>query len=391
MRIAMVGLRGLPATFGGIEKHVEELGSRLAAAGHEVTVYCRPSYAADPDAIPPEFGYVPPLRGRPGRYRGMILHNLPAPEGKGLEAFVHSGLAVAATLGRGYDIVHFHALGPGLFTPIPKYLSRAGVVQTIHGLDDERGKWGRVAKLLLSTGRGLSVRVPDEVIVVSRDLRFTYRDVHDRHTTYIPNGGPSVRPVAPGATLERFGLTPGGYAMFLGRLVPEKDPGLALQAFAQVDTELRLAVVGDSANTDDFTAQLRELAGRDPRVVMTGYVYGEALAELLTSAALFIQPSQLEGLPITLLEAAAYRLPVVVSDIPPHLEVVGADGPGHRVFPVGDAGPLAAAIKQELADPQVSQEGAAQWSADVAEHYDWDQATEALLTVYRRAATRRKR
>ena len=103
----MVGLRGLPATFGGIEKHVEELGSRLAAAGHEVTVYCRPSYAADPDAIPPEFGYVPPLRGRPGRYRGMILHNLPAPEGKGLEAFVHSGLAVAATLGRGYDIVHF--------------------------------------------------------------------------------------------------------------------------------------------------------------------------------------------------------------------------------------------------------------------------------------------
>ncbi|MCA0292349.1 MAG: glycosyltransferase family 4 protein [Actinobacteria bacterium] len=389
MRIAMVGLRGLPATFGGIEKHVEELGSRLVAAGHEVTVYCRPSYAADPATIRPEYGYVPPVGRTPGRYRGMILRNLPAPDGKGLEAFVHSGLAAGASVGRGYDIVHFHALGPGLFTPIPKYLTRAGVVQTIHGLDDERSKWGKAAKLLLGTGRRFSARVPDEVVVVSKDLQRTYREVHGRESTYIPNGGPQVRHIPPGATLAKHGLEAGRYAMFLGRLVPEKDPGLVIEAFRAVETDVRLAIVGDSANTDDFTAGLKAAAARDPRVVMTGYVYGDALAEIMTSAALFLQPSKLEGLPITLLEAAAYEMACVVSDIPPHLEVVGESGPGHRVFPVTDAAAFADAIQAELADRQASTAGAREWSREVAAHYDWDQATAQLIEVYRRAARRR--
>lgn len=390
MRIAMVGLRGLPATFGGIEKHVEELGWRLVAAGHDVTVYCRPSYAASHTDVPEEYDYVAPVGRRSGRYRGMTLRNLPAPEGKGLEAFVHSGLAAGASVGKGYDIVHFHALGPGLFSPIPKYLTRAGVVQTIHGLDDERSKWGRAAKLLLATGRRFSARVPDEVVVVSRDLGRTYRDLHHRATTYIPNGGPVVTPVAPGETLARLGLEPGRYAMFLGRLVPEKDPGLLLAAFTKVDTDFKLAIVGDSANTEEYTAQLRAQAATDPRVVMTGYVYGEALGEILTSAALFLQPSKLEGLPITLLEAAAYQLPVVVSDIPPHVEVVGSSGPGHRTFPATDADALAAAIADELSHPQESRAGAARWSREVAAHYDWDQATTRLIEVYRRAARRRR-
>jgi len=389
MRIAMVGLRGLPATFGGIEKHVEELGSRLVAAGHEVTVYCRPSYAADPATIRPEYAYVPPSGRTTGRYRGMILRNLPAPNGKGLEAFIHSGLAAGASVGRGYDIVHFHALGPGLFAPIPKLLTRSGVVQSIHGLDDERAKWGPVATAVLGAGRAMTARVPDEVVVVSRDLARIYREVHHRDTTYIPNGGPLVTPVPPGATLEQFGLEPGTYALFLGRLVPEKDPAIILEAFARLETGLRLVIVGNSANTDDYTTTIRQRAALDPRVVMTGFQYGDALAELMTSAALFIQPSKLEGLPITLLEAAAYELPVIVSDIPPHLEVAGDSGPGHRVFPVGDAAALAEAIRADLADLESSAMGARDWSRLVAKHYDWDLATDQLIEVYQRAARRR--
>ena len=389
MRIAMIGLRGLPATFGGIEKHVEELGWRLADRGHDVTVYCRPSYAASLATVPPEHGYVAPVGRAPGRYRGMTLRNLPAPEGKGLEAFIHSGLAAGAVVGRGFDVVHFHALGPGLFSPIPQYLTRAGVVQTIHGLDDERGKWGRAAKALLGTGRRFSARVPDEVVVVSRDLARTYRDLHHRETTYIPNGGPRVTPVPPGPTLARLGLEAGRYTMFLGRLVPEKDPAAILDAFAQIAGDSRLVLVGDSANTDEYVADLRARAAADPRVVMAGYLYGEALAEVMTSAALFVQPSRLEGLPITLLEAAAYGLPVVVSDIAPHVEVIGTSAPGRRTFPVGDTAAFAAAITAELAQPQEGREGAARWSREVAAHYDWDQATEQLLEVYRRAARRR--
>ena len=148
-------------------------------------------------------------------------------------------------------------------------------------------------------------------------------------------------------------------------------------------------LVGDSANTDEYVADLRARAAADPRVVMAGYLYGEALAEVMTSAALFVQPSRLEGLPITLLEAAAYGLPVVVSDIAPHVEVIGTSAPGRRTFPVGDTAAFAAALTAELAQPQEGREGAARWSREVAAHYDWDQATEQLLEVYRRAARRR--
>jgi len=387
MRIAMVGLRGLPATFGGIEKHVEELGWRLAERGHEVSVFCRPNYAGDLD-LPTEFDYVAPVGRRPGRYRGMILRNLPTVEGKGVEAFVHSGLAAASTVGRGFDVVHFHALGPGLFAPIPKFLTGAGVVQTIHGLDDERSKWGGLGSRLLQAGRWVSTRVPDEVVVVSRELGRVYSERHHRATVYIPNGAPTVTPVAPGATLARLGLEPGRYVLFVGRLVPEKRPDLLIRAFREVPGDARLVIVGDTANTRGYTGELKKLAAADARVVMTGYLFGADLAQVMTSAGVFVQPSTLEGLPITLLEAAAYERPVVVSDIPPHLEVVGASARGHRVFPDGSQNDLTEAITAELADPAGGADGGRELAKAVRAHYDWDAATDQLIEVYRRAGRR---
>lgn len=388
MRIAMVGLRGLPATFGGIEKHVEELGRRLAERGHEVTVYCRPNYAGDLD-LPTDADYVPPAGRRPGRYRGMTLRNLPTVQGKGVEAFVHSGLASASTIGRGFDVVHFHALGPGLFAPIPKFLTGAGVVQTIHGLDDERSKWGGLGTRLLQAGRWVSTRVPDEVVVVSRELGRVYAERHHRATVYIPNGAPTVTPIPPGPTLARFGLDAGHYALFVGRLVPEKCPDLLIRAFREVPGDARLVIVGDTANTRGYTSELQKLAAADPRVVMTGYLFGAELGEVMTSAGVFVQPSTLEGLPITLLEAAAYERPVVVSDIAPHLEVVGSSAPGHRVFPDGALGELTAAVAAELADPAAGADGGRELAKAVRAHYDWDAATDQLIEVYRRAARRR--
>lgn len=381
----MIGLRGLPASYGGVEKHVEEIGRRLAADGHEFTIYCRPGYPETDVSVPAEYGYVPPRGREPGRYRGMVLRELPTPGGKVLEATVHSGLAAGHSVGRGYDIVHFHAIGPGIFTPLPQYLTRAKVVQTIHGLDDERAKWAGLASKLMRVGRTLSTHVPDEVIVVSRELGRVYRELHDRDTTYIPNGTPVVLPQPPGPALQRFGLEAGRYVMYLGRMVPEKQPDVLIEAFRAVPGDFRLAMVGGTSNSDEFTAGLHRRAAQDPRVVMTGNVYGADLAELLGHAGLFVQPSKVEGLPITLLEAAAYGRPVLVSDIPPHLEVIGTPAPGRRSFPVDCPESLAAGITESLSDPGALVAGADTLRSEVLAHYDWDRIAEETLRVYRRA------
>ncbi len=374
LKIAMIGLRGLPATFGGIERHVEELGSRLADRGHEVVVYCRPGYT--------DRGTVTHL--------GMRLVQLPTVQRSGVEAFLHSGLSASATVGRGFDVAHFHALGPGLFAPIPKTLTRAAVVQTIHGLDDQRDKWGGTAQRLLRLGGRMSGRVPHEVVVVSRDLGRHYREVHGRDTTYIPNGVP--QPVHADAEVLRgvFGLEPADYVMFLGRLVPEKDPRLLVSAFARVRTDKRLVIVGDSAGTDDYTDELRRLGSRDPRVMFVGYQYGEPLAALLSHAALFVQPSLLEGLPITLLEAAAYGLPVLASEIAPHREVIQCSAPGRQLFRTGDEVALVDQLQQALDNPVGLAQGARELTRDVTAHYDWDQATDALVEVYERGVRLRR-
>jgi glycosyltransferase involved in cell wall biosynthesis len=374
MRIAMIGLRGLPARAGGVERHVEELATRLVDRGHEVTVFCRPGYA-------PEVG---------GTYRGIKLAQLPTVKARGGEAFVHSGLSACATLGNRFDVAHFHAVGPGLFTPLTRALGRCAIVQTIHGLDDQRAKWGGAAQRVLRAGTLLSAHVPDEVVVVSRALVDHYRERYGRYTTYIGNGVPVPERVD-FDRLQRFGLEPQGYVAFVGRMVPEKDPALLLRAFRHVETDQKLVLVGDSSHTDGYMDRLRELAAEDPRVVLTGYQYGDDLAALFAGARLFVQPSLLEGLPITLLEAAAYGLPVLASDIAPHLEVLGDEGgAGRLVFRAGDLADLTAALSASLAaDQRTLRATADELRDDVVRRYDWDVATDLLEQAYLRARSRR--
>jgi glycosyltransferase involved in cell wall biosynthesis len=178
------------------------------------------------------------------------------------------------------------------------------------------------------------------------------------------------------------------YVLFVGRLVPEKDPVTLLRAFRDVETQLRLVIVGGTSFTEDYTAVVEQLAAADPRVILAGYRYSDQLAELLTNAALFVQPSQLEGLPITLLEAAAYGLPVIASDIEPHVEVVGVPAPGRELFPTGDVGALTAALQKTLDQLSLTEAGAATLQRDVLRNYDWDNAVDALEAVYARAAAR---
>jgi glycosyltransferase involved in cell wall biosynthesis len=372
LRIAMIGCRGVPARFGGIERHVEELGARLAARGHRVVVFCRTNYTGS--------------EGRqPRHYRGMTLRHLPTVGTKHLDAIAHSALATAAALRGGFDILHYHALGPGLLGVLPRYASRARVVLTVHGLDDQRAKWGRGARTVLHAASWLSARVPDVTIVVSRDLERHYRQVHGCPAVHIPNGAPMSRPHPPDGTTARLGLTPGRYLLFVGRLVPEKAPDLLLRTFRRLPGDHRLVLAGGSSFTDGYTRSLLALAAGDPRVVLAGYVYGAELAELYANAAAFVLPSLLEGLPLTLLEAASFGIPVVASAIPPHLEVLAASGPGRRLARPGDEDGLLRALGQVLADPAQERIGAAALRDQVLRAYSWDSAAEATERVYRRA------
>lgn len=368
MRIAMIGQRGVPASFGGVEHHVEELGARLAARGHEVTVFCRPNY----------------VDGQPSEHRGMRLVHVPTVGTKHLDAIVHSGLSSLASLGRGYDLVHYHALGPGLASPLPRWGSSAKVVQTIHGLDHQRGKWSPAGQRVLTAAAWMSARVPDATIVVSRDLARHYADRYARDTTYIPNGVEPGTRRPPDLIRERFGLERGSYVLFVGRFVPEKAPDVLIRAFRGLDHDVKLVLAGGSSFTTEYVTALEREAAGDDRIVFPGYVYGEVLEELYTNAAVFVLPSSLEGLPLTLLEAASYGTPIVASDIPPHREVLGEDGPGRRLVPVGEATALQAAIAATLYDRDAAVAGAAALRDHVLAAYRWDDAAAATEGLYRR-------
>jgi len=363
----MIGQRGIPATFGGIEHHVEELGSRLAAKGHDVVVYSRTNY----------------VENRPPRVRGMRPRYLPTVGSKHLDAIVHSTLSTLDAVIRGADIVHYHAVGPGIPAVIPRYLSRSKVVLTVHGLDAERAKWGGAARRVLNTATWLSARVPDETIVVSRDLERHYRERYDRRTNYIPNG--VAQPIArsPDEIDRRFGLRGDDYILFVGRLVPEKAPDLLLRAFRDIPTDRRLVLAGGSSFTDDYVRSLEGLAASDPRVLMVGYVYGRVLEELYTNASAFVLPSSLEGLPLTLLEAASYGVPLVVSDIHPNLEIVGGDGPGRRRFRRGGEQALRTALIEVLSDIPAERGGASQLREHVLAEFSWAGAADSTEWIYR--------
>ncbi|GAA4594127.1 glycosyltransferase family 4 protein [Planotetraspora phitsanulokensis] len=377
LRIAMIGQRGLPATFGGVEHHVAHLGRRLAARGHQVTVYCRDNYVPE----------------RRDALDGMRLRHMPTVGTKHLDALAHSLVSTMAAVGAGHDIVHYHALGPGLCAPLPRYLSGARVVQTIHGRDDRRQKWGGTAKAVLRSARWLSERVPDAVIGVSREISEEYVAARDRLTVYIANGVERPAPtISPRPVLDR-GLRPGRYVLFVGRLVPEKAVDVLIKAFSGVPGDIRLAITGGSSFTDDYVSNLHDLAAADPRVHMLGYVYGEELASLYRHAAVYVQPSYLEGLPLALLEAASYGLPTIASSLGCHREVIAEEGPGGRLFDQGDERHLREVLTQVLANLDHEAEHGRIRGEDVLRRYSWDVAADMTEALYHRvlAGSRRDR
>jgi glycosyltransferase involved in cell wall biosynthesis len=365
IRVAMIGQKGYPPIHGGIERHVAELARRLAELGFVIDIYSRPHYST--------------LDG-PADIPNVTVIRRPSIPTKHLDAITHTVVSSVDVLRRPVDIVHYHALGPGLMSWMPRWLGRQHSVVTVHGLDWARDKWGSFARSVLRLGEVASARLPDRTIVVSRALRDHYRTEHRVGADYIPNGITPPR-YQPESVLAEAGL-PSSFVLFAARLVPEKGCHLLLDAHARLPGALRrqfpLLIAGDAGFTDRYAAGLRDRA--HPEVKFLGYVHGELLEALFSHAAVMVLPSTLEGLSITLLEGMGYGRCCLVSDIPPNLEAAA----GHAaVFPSGDADELRRQLEALLGDPDRRAELAEAGQLHAIEHYSWDRVAERTAALYR--------
>lgn len=365
MRVAMTGLRGFPQVQGGVETHAEHLCPLLHEAGCEVDVLVRKPY------MPPEKGDT---------WRGVRFQRLYAPKSKGLEAIVHTFLSVLyAGVVLRPDVLHIQAIGPAIMTPLAR-LFGLHVVVTHHGPDYDRQKWGAFAKWVLKTGEAWGMRFAHRRIVISETIRNLVKDKYGLDSDLIPNG--VTLPELPETTgaLQQFELTPGRYVLLVSRLVPEKRHLDLIKAFDAAKLEgWKLVLVGASDHPDDYTRRVIGASSKTPNVVMTGFQTGLALSELYAHAGLFVLPSSHEGLPIAMLEALSYGLPVVASDIPANIEV-GLE-PDHY-FPLGDVNSLVHRLREYAACPSSPQirESVRHW---VIGKYDWRQNAERTLATYK--------
>jgi glycosyltransferase involved in cell wall biosynthesis len=368
----MIGQQGIPATHGGVERAVEEISARLVAAGHQVTVF---NTTRDADRSVTE-------------HRGIQIRYLPSTAGKHTGNLTLSAMSALVVATGPYDVAHFHAIGPSMFTPICRLRPRMAVVTTLHGRDDQRAKWGGMARRILTVAAHIAARAPHRVLVVSRALQDDMLASFGREALYVPNGvtEPPGQMTLGAEILDRFDLEPRKFLLSVGRLVPEKAIDDAMRAFSalDLDSDMRFVVVGGSSNTDGYVEELRALAFKNPQIVLTGPVYGDDLEVLYESAAGFVIPSRLEGLPLTFLEAAAHGLPVIASDIPPHAEIVGdlGSGPGHRLAPVGDITALTHELSEFLDCPEVERRYAKDLRERVLDEYSWDTAAAELERIY---------
>jgi glycosyltransferase involved in cell wall biosynthesis len=307
MKIAYIALKGMPLG-GGIEKCTEELGSRLVERGQDITVYCSSHYNTD-YAI----------------YKGMRIKVIPSIDTKSLEKISLTLLSsLNQFLEKDIDIVHYHAVGPSLFSFMPRLVGRKTVVQ-IHGLEWKRAKWGAMAKAFFRANDYSAIYFPNRITAVSKVLKDYYETRFKRKVVYIPTGvNRANRKEA--RSIKDMGLDEGSYIFFASRLVAEKGVHYLIDAFNDLKTDLKLVIAGDAQHETKYKEFLKKKADGNSNIIFTGFIRGEILEELFSNALLFVQPSEIEGLPISLLEAMSYGNCCVASDIPENLEALGDHG-----------------------------------------------------------------
>lgn len=383
MRIAVVGGRGIPSTYSGVETIVENLFAYFAEQGHKITVYCRNGVLDQPTAT----------------YRGIQLVRTPALSGK-LETVTHTAASCLHAMragalndgGEPFDLVSFHALPPNIAQKICAY-GRVPTISHVHGLDHQREKWKGLGARIIRQAEREMVKHAAQIVTVNRSIVQYYRDEFNVEAALLPNG---IHPVNDAftpdqATLNKFGLQPGKFLVTISRLVPEKRHNDVLAAFAKVKSDCKLVIVGEGNQSDGYVDAIKRQAAADPRVIFTGQQKGDALQTLFRCARLYLTASELEGLPSSLLECMDRNVCAIVSDIPPHRELMERIEGYDLMFNVGDVDALSERITRALSSEELSFTLAGRMRTFVRAHYAWPVLAKATESLYRDVLERSQR
>jgi len=382
MKIAMIGQKGYPAHFGGVERHVAEVSERLVRAGHDVTVYNRAWYGGKQNGV----------------INGITAVTVPTIRTKHLDAIVHTFLSTFHAIYKRADIIHYHGVGPALMSWIPRVFSHARVVTTFHCIDRHHQKWNWFARLMLRMGEHAACFFAHETITVSRTLTSYCEREYRAETCYIPNGVSAREEKAVDTgIMNQFGLTPGNYILMVSRLVPHKGAHILIEAFQALQKQaflndaiqhMKLVIVGGSAFTDDYVKSLHAQAAPSNNIVFTDFQSGDALDALFRGSHFVVHPSMSEGLPITVLEAMSYGKPTLVTTIPEHLEVIKD---ARMTFIEEDADALRSRM-EELLQMSVEEKQAIGEAnkQQIASDYNWDMIVTDILNLYKRIVPAKK-
>ena len=369
LRVAMFGQKRLSRE-GGIEIVVKELCTRMARDGCQVTCYNRSGHHVSGAEYDEKI-----------EYEGIRQKSVLTIEKKGLAAVSSSAFAALySALGK-YDVIHIHAEGPAFFAWLPKMFGKR-VVVTVHGIDWQREKWkSGFGSKFIRQGEKNAVKYADEIIVLSKGVQDYFKKVYGRETNFIPNGVNRPKLRAAEQISEKFGLSKDSYILFLGRLVPEKGIRYLIEAFKQVKTDKKLVIAGGSSDTDSFERDLKDLAKNVERIIFTGFVQGSLLDELYSNAYIYTLPSDLEGMPLSLLEAMSYGNCCLVSDIPECTEVVEDKA---LIFKKSDVSDLWEKLQDACNHPENVMELKKEAADFICKKYDWDDVVEKTRELYRR-------
>lgn len=369
LNIAMIGHKRIPSREGGVEIVVEELSTRMVEAGHTVTAYNRGGHHVSGEEYDVKLS----------DYKGVDIKTALTIDKKGLAAVTSAiSAAFSAAFGR-YNVVHFHAEGPCIACFLPK-LTGKRVIATIHGLDHKRAKWGKLASFIIMRGEKNAVKYADEIIVLSEGVKQYFKDTYNRDTVMIPNGVNRPDTLAADIILDKWGLKKDSYILYLGRIVPEKGAHYLIDAYKRLNTDKKLVIAGGVSDSSEYMDKLRALAGDDKNIIFTGFIQGPTLEELYSNAYLYVLPSDLEGMPLSLLEAMSYGNCCLTSDIEECASVTLDHG---VTFKAGDTDDLADKLNDLLVDTAKVDKLKSTAADYITDRFNWDDVVNKTLELYR--------